>query len=110
MQRWLEDKIDIRNPEELFDFGEIIDDAELEYTYGTLKCEILDDESIFIYCPKLLERLQNITDQDSFDLHVDGTYFAIPKSIFPKKSRKKQFLTLMVEYGSKVGIIVQVFK
>lgn len=106
-ERWLADKIDLKgNPVDLADLGDKINDAKLKYSNGSLKCIVLEnDVGILKYSPELLEHLANVPDQkpEGFQLHADGTYYSIPNSVFPKKCRKKQFLTLMVTYHNIVS-------
>lgn len=106
LQRWLRQGINVAHSKSLKDFAEYLTKNDLSYIAGVLKSEILNHDPenycLAMYSPEICNFLLH-SDEISFDVHADATFDIIPKTLFPSKTRKKQFLTIMLVYRTKVS-------
>ena len=106
LQRWLRQGLYlVKSCKNIADFVSYITNQEVQYGHGSLKCEVLneqiDDYCAAFYSPEIIKAIQKTT-QVAFDIGVDATFNILPKIFFPKKTRKKQFVTVMIKYRTQV--------
>ena len=105
LQRWLRQGIYIAKCKGIEDFAAYISKNTISYGHGTLEAKVLnkntEDYSLALYSPEIIKAI-NESVEVAFDIGVDATFSIIPKALFPKRSRRKQFLTIMADYRTKV--------
>ena len=85
----------------LIDYHNKVNERKFKYTdKSVLSSKILINKPhnvcIALYSKKLIKILKESRDKIE-DIYVDATFDAVPSDLFPKKSRRKQFLTLMIK-------------
>ena len=105
LQRWLRQGIYIAKCKSIEEFVTYITNNTISYGHGTLEPKVLDESTenycLALYSPEIIKAI-NESIEVAFDIGVDATFSIIPKALFPKRSRRKQFLTIMADYRTKV--------
>ena len=105
LNRWLRRGLYIAKCKSLPEFVKFVTGNEISYGHGTLKCEVLNSNpnhySVAMYSPEIIDLL-NESHEVAVEIGVNATFNIIPKIFFPRKTQKKQFLTVMVHYRTKV--------
>ena len=107
LQSWVRRGVHVASCKSLADLVSYLANNKVSYDLGTLESELVinqeDNTCITFYSLEIIE-LNKKSRETSFKIGADATFRFLPKKLFKKSSKKKQFFIIMINYRTKVNI------